>query len=223
MNTTRNMTFENTTSGMGILYQSGTPSPTVYAVMAAVMSIVLLLGLLENFAVLYTFARNKTIRTEDNMLIAGLAISDIGQSVLGVPFVVLAAIFQQWIFGNFMCQYYGFITTSLGLSQITLLTFIALERYFINIRHVRKCTNTKYKCRCVIVFCFLYGFAWGSGPVFGWSSYKLEAIGIACSVSWEDRTLSSISFTVCLFIFGWFLPLILIAFGYMNIARLVSR
>lgn len=201
MNTTGNMTFENATRRISILYQSSTPSPTVYAVMAAVLSIVLLLGLLENFAVLYTFAINKTVRTKDNMLIAGLAISDIGQSVFGVPFVVLAAIFRQWIFGNFMCQYYGFITTSLGLSQITLLTFIAIERYFINIRHVRKFTITKYKCRCVVVFCFLYGFAWGAGPVLGWSSYKLEATGIACSVSWGDRTLSSQS--ACLYLDGF--------------------
>lgn len=194
----------------------------MYFAVGTLMTFVMIFGVTENFAILYTYLTNRNIRTTDNVFIVGIALSDIGQSVLGIPFVVIASFSKRWIFGFGLCQYYAFITTFLGISQVAMLTMLAIERYNIIVRCQRMLSNSYKRCLATISFSFLYGIGWATGPLIGWSSYEEETQGIACSVSWELTDPRSLSYTISLFTFGWFIPLTVISFGYLNIAWTVS-
>ncbi|XP_060560875.1 melanopsin-like, partial [Ruditapes philippinarum] len=100
----------------------------MYNVVGSVMIIIMILGNLENFTVIYTYVTNRKIRTVDNVFIVGIAVSDMGQAILGVPLVVASSFSKHWIFGYRSCQYYAFITTFLGISQVALLTSLAVDR-----------------------------------------------------------------------------------------------
>ncbi|XP_060563194.1 visual pigment-like receptor peropsin [Ruditapes philippinarum] len=144
----------------------------------------------------------------------------ISNAIFGVPFVVVSSFSQKWVFGNGLCQFYAFITTALGISQITMLTVIALERYFVIVRRDRKLTKTPCRCTILILGCFGHGAFWATGPLLGWSGYKEEDVGIACCVKWETKDAVALSYTIALGILGWLIPLFIIAFGYINIAYL---
>ncbi|XP_060572312.1 visual pigment-like receptor peropsin, partial [Ruditapes philippinarum] len=189
-----------------------------YYIIGSLMTTIMVIGFSTNLAILYTYATNRKIRTVDNTLIIGLALSDIGQAILGIPFVAVSSFSKHWIFGHFLCQYYAFITTSFGIAQIAMLTVIAMERYFVIVRHDRRLTNTPCRCVIMILGCFMYGSSWATGPLVGWSGYKEEEIGIACCVKWEIKDSIALSYTISLCTFGWFIPLFLIGFGYISIA-----
>lgn len=194
------------------------PGPVVYYSIGSLLTCVMIIGFTANLSVLYAYAKLRHIRTTDNTFLIGLALSDIGQSIFGIPFVVIACFTRRWIFGHVLCQFYAFITTSLGISQITTLTLIATERYFIIVQHNRRLSDTQRKGATVMACSFIYGSMWATGPLLGWSKYKEEEIGIACCVTWEVSNILALSYTISLCTIGWFIPLMLIAFGYTNIA-----
>jgi hypothetical protein len=189
-----------------------------FYIIGTLMTAIMLIGFFSNFAILFTYVKNRTVRTADNTLIIGLSLSDISNAIFGVPFVVVSSFSQKWVFGNGLCQFYAFITTALGISQITMLTVIALERYFVIVRRDRKLTKTPCRCTILILGCFGHGAFWATGPLLGWSGYKEEDVGIACCVKWETKDAVALSYTIALGILGWLIPLFIIAFGYINIA-----
>lgn len=213
-----NISLENNTASLSSEKLFVKPGPFVYYSIGSLLTCVMIIGFTANLSVLYAYVKLRQIRTTDNTLLIGLALSDIGQSILGIPFVVIACFTRRWIFGHFLCQFYAFITTSLGISQITTLTLIATERYFIIVQHNRKISNTRRKGAAVMACSFIYGSIWATGPLLGWSKYKEEEIGIACCVKWEVNNIIALSYTISLCVIGWLLPLMLIGFGYISIA-----
>jgi hypothetical protein len=59
-------------------------------------------------------------------------------------------------------------------------------------------------------------------PFFGWSEYSLEGAMISCSVEWNKRTPSVLSYNISIAIFVYFLPLVLFFFTNTKILFLVS-
>jgi hypothetical protein len=213
---------ESVTIGKDAMQNYDNVSDSVYYCIGALMTIIMIFGFFANFVIIYTFGTNKKVRTVDNTLIIGLALSDIGQSIFGLPFVVIASFSKRWIFGHALCQYYAFVTTWFGIAQIATLTIIAMERYFVIVKMDRRMTSTACRSVMMILFSFVYGSVWATGPLLGWSKYKQEDIGIACCVTWEVQDKLSLSYTMSICTFGWFIPLFLIAYGYTSIACSVS-
>ena len=182
------------------------------------MTVIMLIGFLSNLAILYTYVKMRPIRTSDNTLIVGLALSDISQAIFGIPLVTVSSFSRQWVFGTGLCQFYAFITTTCGISQISMLTAIAIERYFVIVRRDKRLANTPHRCLVMILASFAYGIFWGTGPLLGWSVYKEEDIGIACCTAWESKDAVALSYTLTLCVLGWFIPLTVIGFGYISIA-----
>ncbi len=59
-------------------------------------------------------------------------------------------------------------------------------------------------------------------PLIGWSEYSLEGAMISCSVEWNKRTPSIISYNITIFIFVYIFPLFLFIFTNTRILAIVS-
>ena len=193
-----------------------------FTVITLSMFLIFILGLSENSFSLYVFFRTKSLWTTNNIFIAGLLLSDWSQSVFGIPLVVASSVAREWLFGHSLCVYYGFITTFLGLTQITTLTAISLDKYFVIVRKAQIAILEKKKAVVIILLCYLYGFLWALAPVLGWSSYQLEAVNISCSIPWQSEEISDVSYCLALTVFVWILPLGAIVFSYSSICVRVS-
>ena len=57
-----------------------------------------------------------------------------------------------------------------------------------------------------------FGIFWAVVPFLGWSGYAFEGAMITCSVEWNKRTPSVISYNIFMFIFVYMTPLIFIIY-----------
>lgn len=202
---------------------ANTLSSENFIVIAFFMVLIFVLGLSENSLSLFVFFRTKSLWTTNNIFIVGLLLSDWSQSVFGIPLVVISSIARHWTFGHGLCIYYGFVTTFLGITQVTTLTAISLDKYFVIVRKAQMAFLSKKKAVFIILLCYLHGFLWALFPILGWSSYQLEGANVSCSVHWQSKDTNDVSYCLALTVFGWILPLLAIVYSYSSICLLVRQ
>ncbi|KAF6205310.1 hypothetical protein GE061_019480 [Apolygus lucorum] len=143
--------------------------------------------------------------------------SDFSVSILGNPFTLASSMYRRWIFGHTMCVAYGFFMALLGITSISTLTALALERYLIISRPLNRRVLTRKSAVQMVIGVWAYSITLTAPPLVGWGEYGPEAANISCSISWEDRSTLSSSYIIFLFIFGFFVPLFVICYSYINI------
>ncbi|KAL1131949.1 hypothetical protein AAG570_011560 [Ranatra chinensis] len=180
-------------------------------------------GFFSNLIVIVMMFREKQLWTPLNVILFNLVASDFSVSVLGNPFTLASAINMSWAFGQDLCIAYGFFMSLLGISSIGTLSVLALERYLIISQPVSRSQLTKKSALLVVIVVWIYSTALTAPPLFGWGEYTIEAANISCSVNWETRSYSTTSYIIFLFTFGFFLPVIIISFSYINIIVTVKK
>ncbi|XP_052237946.1 visual pigment-like receptor peropsin [Dreissena polymorpha] len=191
-------------------------SSSVYASYGAYVVLVLIFGLSQNLLTLYVFYSDRRLHSMHNYFIVGLSLADIGMCVFGNWMIIASSFSQHWVFGRIGCVFYGFATTWFGISQISILAAIAIDRYVIIVKP-RGIVMTKQKAFILVICCFGHGFVWALLPAIGWNSYSLEGIGLRCAINWRSHVTSDITYSMAILICGWICPLSLILFSYRNI------
>lgn len=197
-------------------------SAEVGILVAVILTFISFIAFIQNGILLTTFYFCRDLLTPTNLFILALSVCDLLVAGLGNPFVVAASMYKHWYFGHSMCIIYGFIMTFLGLTSITLLTAISLDRYILIVRTMRSVTIDCRIALRAIGGCVLYALVWAGMPLLGWNEYVLEASGLACSVNWQSKSPASMSYIILLLIGCLFLPLGFIGFSYTRIFVRVS-
>ena len=201
---------------------AGTLSGGFHTAVACLLSVGAVLAVTANGIVLAVFLNNRHLISTTNMFVIALAVSDLSEAVLGNPFIAASSIAGRWIFGRAGCLWYGFIMTFLGLNSIALLVAISLDRFIVMAKPLLTPYITPRRALVTIVCCALYALFWAVAPLLGWSAYDLETPYTSCSIRWQSREPKDVSYCVCLFIFCFFIPLIIIGYSYFNIYGTVS-
>uniref|UniRef100_A0A8C3E9I5 Opsin 4 n=1 Tax=Corvus moneduloides TaxID=1196302 RepID=A0A8C3E9I5_CORMO len=177
-----------------------------------VILIVGITGTLGNFLVFYAFCRSRSLQTPANILIINLAISD---------FLIL---YKHWIFGEKGCELYAFCGALFGITSMITLTVIALDRYFVITKPLASVgVTSKKKALIILVGVWLYSLAWSLPPFFGWSAYVPEGLLTSCSWDYMTFTPSVRAYTMLLFCFVFFIPLIAIIYSYVSIFEAIKK
>ncbi|XP_023932190.1 opsin-5-like [Lingula anatina] len=151
-------------------------------------------------------------------MIIALSSIDLSGPILGYPLAIYSSFTHRWQFETSGCVYYAFIVFFCGLSSIGLLVSLSVFRY------IKVCLVTspgfKFSTGQVffaIGFTFLYSILWSALPLVGFGKYGPELHGTSCSVDWLSRSNHMVSYTICLAIFTFGLPVALIFYCYINI------
>ena len=72
------------------------------------------------------------------------------------------------------------------------------------------------------IFSILFAFFFAIMPAFGWSEYSLEGIMISCSVEWDEKKASVVSYNITIFVFVFVLPISLIIYTNVKLISYVS-
>ena len=102
-----------------------------------------------------------------------------------MPMAFTTAVARKWIFGDIMCNFYGFGTQGCALQSILTLACIGVDRF------VAICKPLQYHTiittrRC----CILIGYAWvqcliiNLPPLFGWGEYEIDIYLYGCYIKW---------------------------------------
>ncbi|XP_045698206.1 melanopsin [Phyllostomus hastatus] len=206
------------------------PFPTVdvpdhaHYTLGTVVLLVGLTGMLGNLTVIYTFCRSRSLRTPANMFIINLAISDFLMSFTQAPVVFASSLYKRWLFGEAGCKFYAFCGALFGITSMITLTAIALDRYLVITRPLATIgVVSKRRAALVLLGVWLYALAWSLPPFFGWSAYVPEGLLTSCSWDYVSFTPSVRAYTMLLFCFVFFLPLLVIIYCYVFIFRAIRE
>uniref|UniRef100_A0AAY5KUH2 G-protein coupled receptors family 1 profile domain-containing protein n=1 Tax=Esox lucius TaxID=8010 RepID=A0AAY5KUH2_ESOLU len=204
------------------------PFPTVdvpdhahYTIGAVILTIGIT-GMVGNFLVIYAFSRSRSLKTPANMFIINLAITDLLMCLTQAPIFFTTSMHKRWIFGEKACEMYAFCGALFGICSMITMTVIAVDRYFVITRPLSSIgVLSKKRARLILMAAWVYSLGWSLPPFFGWSAYVPEGLLTSCTWDYVTFTPSVRAYTMLLFTFVFFLPLIVIMYCYFFIFRAI--
>uniref|UniRef100_A0A8C1UZI4 Opsin 4a (melanopsin) n=1 Tax=Cyprinus carpio TaxID=7962 RepID=A0A8C1UZI4_CYPCA len=211
---------------VAMVEESVYPFPTVdvpdhaHYTIGAVILAVGITGMLGNFLVIYAFSRSRTLRTPANLFIINLAITDFLMCATQAPIFFTTSMHKRWIFGEKGCELYAFCGALFGICSMITLMVIAVDRYFVITRPLASIgVLSQKRALLILLIAWAYSLGWSLPPFFGWSAYVPEGLLTSCTWDYVTFTPSVRAYTMLLFIFVFFIPLIVIIYCYFFIFR----
>ncbi|TSK82152.1 Melanopsin [Bagarius yarrelli] len=193
-------------------------------ILGSVILMVGITGMIGNALVIYVFCRSRPLRTPGNMLVVNLAMSDFFMSLTQSPVFFVASLNRRWMFGELMCELYAFCGALFGICSMMTLTSIAVDRCLVITRPFALLgQGNRGRSATVLALLWLYALGWSLPPFFGWSAYVPEGLQTSCSWDYMSFTPSVRTYTILLFIFVFFIPLITITTCYLAIFRAIQK
>ena len=180
-------------------------NPVFLNIIGIYFVIIFLLCIFFNSTLLLIFIRHSELRIRLNIIIITITIFNLlGSTVF--PVLINSTFNHKWSSTKNGCVLTGFVIFFTACTNVFLMAFISVERYYILKYPTRlKCLN-KRKVTMYIVVSITLGFFWSSAPLLGWSHYSLEDSFTSCSVEWKERSLNVTSYNVLIFIFVFVVP-----------------
>jgi len=204
--------------GQSPVTEEAQPLPVSWLVVIGILAVI---GTVNNLLILTAFTTTNRLSSKPrNVFVVNLALADLMMTSYFIPVGLATSQFLESPFGQTMCSVNAFfILTSCGVSTQSLM-LIALERYF----HICK---TKYYLKVFrpwlvgVYICIIWVYAafWACHGWTGWTRYRYGATVYVCLVDGPY----SLSYDVCLVLFGMFLPMAVLSFAYTSIFRKVQE
>ena len=184
------------------------------------IAVIAAMGVVGNLFTIGAICIYKRLRVRGHAFIINLSIADLIVVSYIMPVGLVTSQFNMNPFGETMCQINAFLVmTSCGVSTQTLM-LISIERYFhiCKMKYYRKIFTPKL-IGLYIALSWIYTSVWTSQGWTGWISYVYAKRAYICVFNGP----SSISYSVCLALFGMFLPLVVLGLCYYKIFHTVIR
>ena len=216
----------NTTNSAAGAFQSGDDmDPTWIGILEAViLFVIMMVAIIGNFLVIAVVYRRRELRrTETHIFIVNLSLTDIFVALLCMPFSMITAVTQKWVFSNVLCQLNGILNVFFLLTSILTLTAISIHKYIGVVQPTKRKIFTRKSTIIAVVWVWLQALLTALTPIFGWNAYEHIRGRTQCSVKVpRDNKLSEL--TNCLFIIitGFVIPLGIMSFSYLKIFKTVQ-
>ena len=193
----------------------------VGVVEAILLALILLAAVLGNALVCAVVYRRRELRrTVTHIFIMALAVTDIAVALLCMPFSIVTAVTQWWVFGGALCHVNGFLNVFFLLASILTLAAISVYKYIRVVKSVRVVVSRQ---RALIGLAGVWVFALFTAlsPLTGWNEYVYINGRTQCSIKVPEN---AAELTNCLFVIvcGFVVPLGVISFSYRKIFHTVT-
>ncbi|XP_066932154.1 cholecystokinin receptor type A-like [Clytia hemisphaerica] len=202
------------------------PSSFFNIVRITLFSLIILLSLLGNTAVILCVYKVPSMRSFTNILVCNAAFADLLITLVPNVHEVIDIVYYQgdWVLGGFMCSFlYMCIYLSVAATVLTLV-FITIDRYFSVTMPYKKFMKLSDLPKVVGVI-WSAAFCFSSPTVFIQKVIPFDGRMI-CIERWDspfDVKESPKHYTIILFMFLYALPLTLMGLMYWAIARKLSK
>ncbi|XP_066286671.1 G-protein coupled receptor 54-like [Branchiostoma lanceolatum] len=185
-------------------------------------AIIMVVGLVGNYLVIYIIVKNKEMHTVTNYFILNLAVTDLSFLVFVVPFTASTYPLTSWVFGQFMCKfviYYSQITVT---ATCITLTAMSVDRYFAIVHPIKSKQWRTPRMAKVVSACLWLGSIVGSLPMAIFS--RLEPYDYYgpqeeyCSMFYPSNTWEA-GYMTYTFVAAYILPVVIITVCYSQMLR----
>ena len=191
---------------------------------AVILSFIMLLAIVGNFLVIAVVYRRRELRrTETHIFIINLSLTDISVALLCMPFSIITAVTQKWIFNSALCQLNGFLNVFFLLTSILTLTAISIHKYVGVVQPTKRKIFTRKRTVFAVLWVWFQALLTALTPILGWNRYEHIPGRTQCSVKVpRDNKIGEL--TNCLFIIvcGFVIPLGIMSFSYLKIFQTVK-
>lgn len=189
---------------------------SVYTFFAILSSLIGGSGVILNFLVCLVYFTTPQLLDAPNIFILNIAVGDLTYSIVALPMLVASNARGEWAFGAGGCTAYGFLTTFFSLGSMMHLAGAAYERYFTlcKLFNDGEAQFSRKKAILLSGKLWCHSLFWSLMPACGWSSYVQEGIGTSCSVDWTSKEAVNVSYTICLILACFVLPVTVIVYCY---------
>lgn len=185
-----------------------------------VFGLIFTLGVLGNSMVITVLARNKPgkPRSTTNIFILNLSIADLSYLLFCIPFQSTIYILPTWVLGAFICKFIHYFFTVSMLVSIFTLSAMSVDRY-IAIVHSRKSSSIRVSRHALIgvLVIWVLSLAMASPIMYYQNIFHTRDNHTYCWELWQDQNQKKV-YVVCMFVFGYVLPLLLITFCYAKVS-----
>ena len=191
---------------------------------ATILCLIMLVAIIGNFLVIAVVYRRRELRrTETHIFIVNLSLTDIFVALLCMPFSMITAVTQEWIFSNELCQLNGFLNVFFLLTSILTLTAISIHKYIGVVQPTKRKIFTRKRMILAVAWVWVQALLTALTPILGWNEYEYIPGRTQCSVK-VPRSNEVSELANCLFIIicGFVIPLVIMNFSYLKIFRTVK-
>ncbi|XP_028648476.1 vertebrate ancient long opsin a isoform X1 [Erpetoichthys calabaricus] len=197
--------------------------PWNFKFLAALMFLITVLSLSENFTVMLVTFKFKQLRQPLNYIILNLSLADFLVSLIGGTISFLTNIKGYFFMGAWACVMEGFAVTFFGIVALWSLAVLAFERFFVICRPLGNIRLRGKHAALGIVFVWTFSFIWTIPPVLGWSSYTVSKIGTTCEPNWYSGDYFDHTYIITFFTTCFILPLAVIIVSYGKLMRKLRK
>eukprot|EP00112_Aurelia_sp_Birch-Aquarium-sp1_P012629 Seg2656.3 transcript_id=Seg2656.3/GoldUCD/mRNA.D3Y31 product="Octopamine receptor" protein_id=Seg2656.3/GoldUCD/D3Y31 len=169
-----------------------------------------------NILILITGLRTAELRKFNNAFIFNVALADLGQSVIIMPFSLASVYFRKWPLSATTCGIVGLFKVVFTLTSVQSLAGISLDRYYCVVKN-RKGVNTKWRLVVTLAVVWSLSLILAISPIFGWGEIGFDDGKEICTILFF-KTVSHTLTVVCA---GLFIPVVIMAFCYYQIFRVL--
>ncbi|PAV86635.1 hypothetical protein WR25_23328 isoform A [Diploscapter pachys] len=190
---------------------------------AIIYTMQFVLGVTGNLAVICLTYRNSRLQTVQNLFILNLAMSDLIVCIVSLPITPITSIYKNWYFGDIMCHALPWIQGISVFIATFSLTAIALDRYFLIVKPLRK-RLTKNEAKYMMCILWITSGMITLPYAANMTLADLPNLcGKFCSENWSSPNLRR-TYTVFVLLIQFICPFLIMGFCYFRIfQRLQER
>lgn len=201
-----------------------TISVTEVAVSAAFLCLVNIGIIVGNFLVLIIVWRTSKLQEPNYFFLCSLSVADLFVGLMYCPLLIASVVKQTWLFGHGVCVAHAVIICITLNASLMNLCAISIDRYYFITKPLRYPEIiTSRKTSITIAFVWLHSIFWAVAPLFGWGEYVYEKSTATCKPNWNGEGHLDKSYALCLGLFCFLLPVLVMIFAYSMIYKTARK
>ncbi|XP_036435907.1 melatonin receptor type 1C [Colossoma macropomum] len=194
-------------------------SGPVTGTLAGILIFTIVVDIVGNLLVILSVCRNKKLRNAGNIFVVSLSVADLVVALYPYPLALLAIFHNGWTMGYLHCQLSGFVMGLSVIGSVFNITAIAINRYCYICHSLRYDRLYTRRNTCLYLTLTWLLTAVATLPNFLVGSLTYDPRVFSCTFA---QTVSS-SYTVCVVLIHFLVPLGVVSFCYLRIWALVIR
>ncbi|XP_010864274.2 kappa-type opioid receptor isoform X1 [Esox lucius] len=199
------------------------PMSAIIPIIAAVYSVVFVVGLVGNCLVMYVIIRYTKMKTATNIYIFNLAVAD-ALVTTTMPFQSTDYLMNSWPFGEVVCKVFISIDYYNMFTSIFTLTMMSVDRY-VAVCHPVKALDFRTPVKAKIINVLIWVLSSAAGiPALMLGGTQTHNGATECALQFPDPySYWDTLMKICVFIFGFVAPLLIVSVCYtLMVLRLKS-
>ena len=185
------------------------------AVQVTVLTLILVGTIIGNTLVCLCVYVKQEMKTITAMFLVNLAIADLGTGLFCVPMAIAAILDLSILRSEFTCNLNAFCLVFFFMTSINTMAATGVYKYWTVAFPMRSKITSRHAFVMILLIWLTAGIL-AAGPIFGWNHYFLLTDRYQCSPG-SPQTMDEYSHLLAILIFGFALPVPLMAFCYARV------